>query len=139
MARTQITLDSETRAANVNPSIVFDLGASAGSDIALNKKAMLAEAFRFEQAQTRPRSAMSLFVDTSVWFAAADRSDRSNARAKTVLSAGEPLVTTDHVLVKTWTLIHHRLGPRAAERFWEGLRTGVAIRLLTPTGKPRRQ
>jgi predicted nucleic acid-binding protein len=70
---------------------------------------------------------MSLFVDTSVWFAVADRSDRSNARAKAILSAGEPLVTTDHVLVETWTLIHHRLGPRPAERFWEGLRSGVAI------------
>jgi predicted nucleic acid-binding protein len=69
---------------------------------------------------------MSLFVDTSVWFAVADRSDRSNARAKTILSAGEPLVTTDHVLVETWTLIHHRLGPRAAERYWEGLRSGIA-------------
>ena len=34
--------------------------------------------------------------------------------------------TTDHVLVETWTLIRHRLGRRAAERFWEGLRFGAA-------------
>jgi uncharacterized protein len=68
---------------------------------------------------------LSLFVDTSVWDAAADKSDASNARAKAVLSAGEPLVTSDHVLVETWTLIHHRLGRRAAERFWEGLRSGI--------------
>ena len=69
---------------------------------------------------------MSLFVDTSIWYAAADKSDASNSRAKAVLSAGEPLVTTDHVLVETWTLIRYRLGRRAAERFWEGLRSGAA-------------
>jgi predicted nucleic acid-binding protein len=56
----------------------------------------------------------------------ADSSDSSNARAKTVLSAGEPLVTTDHVLVETWTLLRYRLGRKAAERFWEGLRGGIA-------------
>jgi predicted nucleic acid-binding protein len=69
---------------------------------------------------------MSLFVDTSIWYAAADKSDASNSRAKAVLLAGEPLVTTDHILVETWTLIRHRLGRRAAERFWEGLRSGTA-------------
>jgi len=69
---------------------------------------------------------MSLFVDTSTWYAAADGGDRSNARAKEVLSGGEPLVTTDHVLVETWLLLHHRIHPEAAERFWEGLRGGVA-------------
>jgi predicted nucleic acid-binding protein len=75
---------------------------------------------------------MSLFVDTSIWYAAADASDRSNQRAKKILSAGEPLVTTDHVLVETWTLLHHRLRPQAAERFWDGLRSGVAG--IEPTG-----
>jgi predicted nucleic acid-binding protein len=70
---------------------------------------------------------MSLFVDTSIWYAAADKSDANNNRAKAVLSGGEPLVTTDHILVETWTLIRHRLGRRAAERFWEGLRSGAAV------------
>jgi predicted nucleic acid-binding protein len=69
---------------------------------------------------------MSLFVDTSIWYAAADKSDTSNSRAKAILSGGEPLVTTDHVLIETWTLIRNRLGGRAAERFWEALRNGVA-------------
>jgi predicted nucleic acid-binding protein len=69
---------------------------------------------------------VSLFVDTSMWFAAADSSDRSNARAKAILGAGEALVTTDHVLVESWTLIRHRINRRAAEKFWEGLRDGVA-------------
>lgn len=69
---------------------------------------------------------MSLFVDTSVWYAAADSSDESSVRAKAILSADEPLVTSDHVLVETWTLPRHGINRRAAERFWEGLRTGVA-------------
>jgi predicted nucleic acid-binding protein len=69
---------------------------------------------------------MSLFVDTSVWYAAADSSDASNARAKLLLAAGEPLVTSDHVLVESWTLLRHRIHRKAADRFWEGLRSGVA-------------
>src|SRR4051794_20835291 len=70
---------------------------------------------------------MSLFVDTSIWFAAADTSDKSNARAKAILAGGEQLVTTDHVLIETWTLLRHRISRHAAERFWEGLREGVAL------------
>lgn len=69
---------------------------------------------------------MSLFVDTSAWYAAADRSDRSHPRATRVLAGGEDLLTSDHVLVETWLLLRHRLGRNAAERFWEALRTGVA-------------
>ena len=76
---------------------------------------------------------MSLFVDTSAWYAAADSGDRSNARARVVLSTGERLVTTDHVLAETWMLVRHRLGKKAAERFWEGLRGGAAaIEVVSP-------
>ena len=70
---------------------------------------------------------MSLFIDTSVWYAAADTGDSSNERAKAILSAGESLVTTDHMLVETWLLVNHRLNRDAAEKFWEGLRGGVAL------------
>ena len=69
---------------------------------------------------------MSLFVDTSVWYAAADSSDSSNALAKTILAAGEPLVTTDHVLIEVWTLLRYRIHRRSAEKFWGSLRSGVA-------------
>lgn len=75
---------------------------------------------------------MSLFVDTSIWYAAADSSDRHNARAKKILKTAEALVTTDHVLVETWTLLHHRIQPKVAERFWEGLRSGIAV--IEPVG-----
>jgi len=70
---------------------------------------------------------LSLFVDTSAWYAAADSGDRSNARAVEILSGGRRLLTSDHVLVETWTLIRHRLGRHAGERFFDGLRAGVAI------------
>ncbi len=69
---------------------------------------------------------MSIFVDTSVWFAAADSSDLDNSRAKAILAGGEPLLTTDHVLAETWTLLRSRIHRRAAERFWDGLRNGTA-------------
>ena len=70
---------------------------------------------------------MSLFVDTSIWYAAADRSDRSSSRAKAILSNVDRVVTTDHVLVETWVLLRHRLSRAAAERFWDALRGGVAV------------
>jgi len=70
---------------------------------------------------------MSLFVDTSIWYAVADSSDRSNARSKAILRSGETMVTSDHVLVETWTLLHHKLDRKAAEGFWEGLRSGIAL------------
>ncbi len=69
---------------------------------------------------------MSLFVDTSAWYAAADRDDSSNSRAREILGGGEALVTTDHVLIESWLLLHHKLHPQAAEAFWAGLRAGVA-------------
>ena len=69
---------------------------------------------------------MSLFVDTSAWYAAADAGDRSHRRAAEILVAGERLVTTDHVMLESWLLLRHRLSRAAAERFWGGLRAGVA-------------
>lgn len=75
---------------------------------------------------------MSLFVDTSVWYSVADGNDPDNPRAREILASGEALLTTDHVLVETWTLIRNRIHRRAAERFWEGLRSGVA--LVEPVG-----
>lgn len=77
---------------------------------------------------------MSLFVDTSVWYAAADSSDAGNARAREILSEAARLVTTDHVLVESWVLLRHRIHRAAAEAFWDGLRSGVAR--IEPVGGP---
>ena len=69
---------------------------------------------------------MSLFVDSSVWYAAADRDDIRHEDAKRVLAGQEALVTTDHVLLETWLLLRYRISRKAAESFWDGLRSGVA-------------
>jgi predicted nucleic acid-binding protein len=75
---------------------------------------------------------MSLFVDTSIWYAAVDASDRDNSRAKAILKSGEPLVTTDHILVEAWMLFSRRLGRGVAEQFWGKLREGAAA--IEPVG-----
>lgn len=69
---------------------------------------------------------MTLFVDSSVWYAAADQGDASNEHARGILTTPEPLVTSDHVLVETWLLLRARLGRHAADRFWAGLHSGIA-------------
>lgn len=40
-----------------NPAVLFDLGASGGSDVARDKQAMVAEAFAFRGRKSRRRSA----------------------------------------------------------------------------------
>jgi uncharacterized protein len=69
---------------------------------------------------------LSAFVDTSVWFAAANVRDRQNARAKAILAGLAAPVLTDHILIETWTLLKARVHRRAAEQFWTGVRRGAA-------------
>ena len=52
---------------------------------------------------------MSVFIDTSVWFAATVARDRDNACAKSILQSTRDQVTTDHVLVETWLLLNMQL------------------------------
>jgi predicted nucleic acid-binding protein len=66
---------------------------------------------------------VSIFVDTSVWFAAAAKGDRSNEVAKSVLQSVPDHVTTDHVLIETWLLLNSRFGRDPAEVFWERIRS----------------
>lgn len=69
---------------------------------------------------------MTLFVDSSAFYAVSDVRDAHNPRAKELLGAGERLVTTDHVLVETWLLLQRRLGAAAADRHWAAVRGGSA-------------
>jgi len=66
------------------------------------------------------------FVDTSVWFAAANIRDRHNARGKALLASIGAPVLTDHVLVETWGLLNSRIHRQAAENFWQGIRRDAA-------------
>lgn len=77
---------------------------------------------------------MSVFVDTSAWYAAIDETDADHARAREVLGSGVPLVTTDHVLVEAWLLIKSRTHRAAADSFWRHVRSGAArIESTTPS------
>ena len=67
-----------------------------------------------------------MFVDTSAFYAMLDRDDRHHARVGAVMSGGEKLATSDHVLVESWRLARDNLGQSVAERFWAGIRGGLA-------------
>ena len=69
---------------------------------------------------------MSIFVDSSIWFAAVVARDSGNARAKSVLQNATGHITTDHVLVETWLLLNSRYYRDAAENFWDRIRRGFA-------------
>lgn len=68
---------------------------------------------------------MSLFIDSSVFFAAANSKDKHNVRAKTILIENQHRITSDHILVETWLLLNSRIGRTAAERFWGSVRAGL--------------
>jgi len=75
---------------------------------------------------------LSIFVDTSVWFAAAVKRDRDNDQAKSILEIEPDHVTTDHILVETWLLLKGRYGRSIAEQFWERLRRStVHLEIVT--------
>ena len=69
---------------------------------------------------------MSVFADSSYWFAGVVARDKDNARAKAIAREVDAFVTTDHVLVETWLLLNSRYHRRGAERFWERIRQGAA-------------
>jgi predicted nucleic acid-binding protein len=69
---------------------------------------------------------VSVYIDTSVWFAAANTRDKDNARAKQLLRWATPRLTSDHVVVEMWLLAQRRIHRRAAEAFWAGIRSGTA-------------
>ncbi len=70
---------------------------------------------------------MSVFVDTSAWYAAADRGDAYHGRAVERLSefSGD-LVTSNHILIETWFLAANRLGIDIAETLVTAIRSGRA-------------
>lgn len=76
---------------------------------------------------------MSLFVDTSTFYAAVDSGDQSHVRATQLLQTAGALVTTDHVLVESWLLMRARGGRAVAERFWSAIRDGLAtVEMVLP-------
>jgi uncharacterized protein len=79
--------------------------------------------------QDRPQEtahALTIFVDSSIWFAAANIREQRNERAKRILADIATPLMTDHVLVETWLLLNSRVHRNAAEMFWRGVRDGAA-------------
>lgn len=64
---------------------------------------------------------MSIFVDTSAWFALASAADQDHAAARAayteLVERDERLVTTSYALAETMGLIQHRLGWKPLELF----------------------
>ena len=64
---------------------------------------------------------MSVFVDTSAWYALGSKDDDEHEAARAVyedlVDRQEPLITTSYVLAETMGLIQRRLGWRALELF----------------------
>jgi predicted nucleic acid-binding protein len=69
---------------------------------------------------------VSVFADSSFWFAGVVARDRDNLRAKAIARDVDVFVTTDHVVVETWLLLNRRYDRHGAERFWEHIRQGAA-------------
>jgi len=68
---------------------------------------------------------VTVFVDTSTWYAAADSGDASHRRATSLLEKFDGhLLTSDHVLVETWHLAAKRLGQGTAEVLVNAIREG---------------
>ena len=64
---------------------------------------------------------MSLFVDTSAFFAVLDGSDRHHPKArqiwKDLIESSDDLISTSYVLVETFALLQSRLGMEAVRCF----------------------
>jgi predicted nucleic acid-binding protein len=77
---------------------------------------------------------VTTFVDTSAFYALADRSDVNHRRAgsllKTLSKRGGSLVTTSDVFDETITLVRYRLGQPAAVKVGQGLLDSTWCRLV---------
>lgn len=75
-----------------------------------------------------------IFVDTSAFYALADKSDSNHKKAATfqnsLLKAKTPLLTTNYVISETYTLIRTRLGHAAAVRVIEGIKESDLVEIV---------
>jgi predicted nucleic acid-binding protein len=75
---------------------------------------------------------VSVFADSSFWFATIVARDEQNERCKVISRSIDAFVTSDHVVVETWLLLNSRYHRRGAELFWERMRRGaVRVEMVT--------
>jgi predicted nucleic acid-binding protein len=74
---------------------------------------------------------MTVFIDTSAFYAALDRDDDNHQKAQRVwnevFSDENIIVTSNYVLVESFTLIQHRLGLDAVRGFQEDVLPLISI------------
>jgi len=79
-----------------------------------------------------------IFVDTSGWYAAADRGDLDHGTVARWLRRNMvPLVTTDYVFDEAVTLVRIGLGHAAAVRFGENLCESAVVQIVSVTAEDR--
>lgn len=68
---------------------------------------------------------MTVFTDTSAFFALLDRDDANHAKAKKawtdLLGRDDTLITSNYVIVESSALVQHRLGIEALRGFYEDM------------------
>lgn len=79
---------------------------------------------------------MTIFIDTSAFYALLDRDDNNQEAAKgawiKILNAENALVTSNYVLVETFALLQNRLGVIAVRAFQEDILPIVNIEFVNP-------
>ena len=75
---------------------------------------------------------MSVFVDTSAWYALLSASDTEHAAAlgrfRRLVELRETAVTTNHVVAEAYTLLRGRLGAQVAFTFLQQVRSDPFVR-----------
>ena len=79
---------------------------------------------------------MSLFVDTSAFYALLDADDANHRRSagawRDTMTSDQNVVTTNYVLVETFALIQSRLGLQAVREFQEDIVPVLHVEFVTP-------
>ena len=78
---------------------------------------------------------MTVFIDTSAFYALLDRDDENHLKAKNlwrgILEHRDMLMTSNYVLVETFALLQHRLGTEAVRGFQDDIVPVVHIEFVT--------
>ena len=68
---------------------------------------------------------MSIFIDTSAFYAMLDADDTNHEKAKAVwqsiLESDETLATSNYIIVETFALLKNRLGQKAVRSYQENI------------------
>jgi predicted nucleic acid-binding protein len=79
---------------------------------------------------------MSIFIDTSAFYALLDRDDANNQKATKVwtylLGAEYTLVTSNYILVEAFALMQNRLGLEAVRGFQEDILPLITLEFVSP-------